>query len=408
MTTRLEITGLAHGGDALGRIDGKVVFVPDALPGEVVDVEITTDRTDFAKAELRSVVEESPDRISPPCPHFSRCGGCQWQYMEREVQAEAKRETLIGQLEHLGGLSAPPVEAIELPGPALGYRNRMDFTVSQSLPGLRARRSREVVSIDACLLLTPALAELYGRLGDLGQARSVTLRHGMSSDQLLVVLTGAVPDSAASWGVPVVRPTGDSVVDRRRSIRETVADVDFRITAGSFFQNNTAGAERLVALVDDMLGLDRSDRLLDGYGGVGLFACTVGQSAGSVLVVESAEASVPDLEHNLEDAAVPAPEILVMPFEDVEDESWTAAVVDPPRTGLHRLGVEAVVGPRPDRIAYVSCDPASLARDARYLAELGYRMDRAVPVDMFPQTFHLETVALFVAEVPSVERIPTP
>lgn len=397
MTLQVSVHDLAHGGDGVGRIEGKVVFVPGTIPGELAEIEIVDDRPDFAKARLVRIVEPSADRIEPPCPHFDRCGGCQWQFLDRGHQAQAKRSTLIGQLQHLGRLESPPVHEALLPGPAFGYRNRMDFSVGGGRPALTQRRSRQLVPLDQCLLLSPGLAELFERLGDLGEARSVTLRTSEATGEMLVVLTGPAPRQAESWGVPVVRPDGRRVVGSRTHVTERVANAEFRITAGAFFQNNTHGAETLVDLVSGMLQVDRSDRLLDGYAGVGLFACTVGHEAGSVVCVEADARALPDLEHNLERAAVPAPDILVAPFEELDDdESWTVAVVDPPRSGLRRAGVDVVTAPTPRAIAYVSCDPAGLARDTRYLAEAGYALDRVVPVDMFPQTFHIESVALFV------------
>lgn len=282
-----------------------------------------------------------------------------------------------------------------MPGPDFGYRNRMDFSVLQGRPALKEWRSRELVALDECLLLAAPLTDVFTRLGDLERARSLTLRLGESSGEVLAILTGPVPRSADTWGVPVVRPDGRQVHGRRAHVTETVANARFRVTGNAFFQNNSHGAGALVALVDEMLGLDRSDRLLDGYSGVGLFACTAGQAAGSVICVESDERALGDLQANLEDNAVPAPDIVVAPFEEVADESWTAAVVDPPRTGLRRQGVDSVTGPLPRAIVYVSCDPASLARDTRYLAEKGYGLRRVVPVDLFPQTYHLESVALF-------------
>lgn len=395
MSHTIAIHDLAHGGDGVGRLDGKVVFVPGTVPGEVVEVAIVDDRADFARADLVRIVEPSPDRVAPPCPHFEACGGCQWQFLDRAHQAAAKRSTLMGQLQHLGRVESAPVDDVLMPGPAFGYRNRMDFSVRDGKPALKKWRSHRLVSLDECLLLSPTLADLFARLGDLGKAQSLTLRASDATDDVLVVLTGPAPRQIESWKVPVVRPNGRSVVGARIAITEQVGAADFRVTAGAFFQNNTHGARALVGLVGDMLRIDRTDRFLDGYAGVGLFACTVGADAGSVLCVESDDRSLPDLEHNLEDAAVPAPDILVAPFEEVEDESWTVAVVDPPRAGLRKAGVDVVTGPRPRGIAYVSCDPASLARDARYLAERGYELRRVVPVDMFPQTFHLESVALF-------------
>lgn len=395
MIHTVEIHDLAHGGDGVGRLDGKVIFVPGTIAGEIAQVEIVDDRADFAKARLVEIIEPSPHRVQPLCPHFDACGGCQWQFFDRARQADAKRNTLVGQLQHLGRVDEPPVEEIVMPGPAFGYRNRMDFSVSGGRPALAAWRSRDLVGLDECLLLSPVLAEVFENLGDLGRARSVTLRCAEATGDVLVVLTGRAPGHIDGWGVPVVRPDGRSVVGGRVHLTELVGEASYRITAGAFFQNNTHGAAALVEIVADLLNVDRSDRLLDAYAGVGLFGCTVGRRAGSVICVEAEARALADLEYNLEDNAVPAPEILVAPFEDIEGESWTVAVVDPPRSGLRRPGVVSVTAARPRAIAYVSCDPASLARDTRYLDEQGYDLRRVVPVDMFPQTYHLEAVALF-------------
>lgn len=395
MRATLDIEDLAHGGDGVGRLDGKVVFVPGTVTGESVEVEIVQDRRDFARARLVRIIEASPKRIDPPCPHFADCGGCQWQFLDRSDQAEAKRATLVGQLQHLGRVDQPPVGDMLLPGPDFRYRNRMDFSVAGGSPALKAWRSSREVPIDRCLLLVDPLAELFERLGDLTGVEGVTLRHGAGSGQSLVVLHGRLPEQAPTWGVPVVNTHGDSLVGTRGHVEEHVAGADFRVSGTAFFQNNTAGAAALVTTVADLLDVDRSDRLLDGYSGVGLFACTVGTEAGSVLCVEADDTALPDLEVNLERAAVPAPEVLIGPFEDTDGEAWTVAVVDPPRTGLRRIGVEAVLSSDPRAVAYVSCDPAGLSRDTRYFAELGYRLMHVVPVDVFAQTFHIEAVALF-------------
>lgn len=393
--SQIRISDLAHGGDGVGRIDGKVVFVPGVDVGELVEVTIVDDRTDFARGRVVELLERSPYRTHPPCPHFAACGGCQWQFIPRERQAEAKRHTLIGQLAHLGGLDDPPVEPALTPGEDFAYRNRMDFTVDGGRPALRKWRARETVPLDLCLLLVPELAELFDRLGHLGDATSITLRHGTATGETLVLITGSVPEAAESWGVPVARPSGRSVTGNRNWVTEQVAGESFRVTGGGFFQNNTAGAEAIVALLGGMLDVTRDDRLLDGFSGVGLFACTIGAQAASVLCIESAEHALADLERNLEEAAVPAPEIIVAPFESVADEEWSVAVVDPPRAGLRVDGVTAVTAPQPRAIGYVSCDPASLARDTRYLAEAGYHLETVVPVDLFPQTYHIEAVALY-------------
>jgi len=180
-------------------------------------------------------------------------------------------------------------------------------------------------------------------------------------------------------------------------LEEVVAGVRFRVTADAFFQNNTAGAAVLVDLVGEALSPSADDTLLDGYAGGGLFGLTVGRQVRRVVAVESDPLALTDLEHNAAAAAVEH-RIVPDPFEDAQiGRRWDIAVVDPPRTGLEAAGVAAVTRGRPRAIAYVSCDPASLARDTRALRNAGYALEWAVPVDMFPQTFHIETVAKFTA-----------
>lgn len=179
------------------------------------------------------------------------------------------------------------------------------------------------------------------------------------------------------------------------SVVETVAGVEFRISADAFFQNNTPGAEALILLVAEALAPQQSETMLDGYSGGGLFGLTVGRSAGRVVAVESDPLALGDLRHNA--AGFGGEHRVVADRFEVAQIGWRwdVAVVDPPRDGLGAAGVEAVTRGRPRAIAYVSCDPASLARDCRHLAVAGYRLDWATPVDMFPQTFHIETVAAF-------------
>lgn len=397
----LSPTDIAHGGEAVARHQGKAHFVAGALPGERVLGEVTVDKGSWARVELREVLEPSTDRVDAPCPHFAACGGCQWQYADYPAQLRWKESIVRGQLEHVGRLPDPNVgEAVPAADP-FAYRNRMDFRVASGRPALFRRRSKELVPLDTCLLLQPSLAELFARLGDLTGVDRVTIRTSATTDDALVVFRGERPSRVADWGVDVVHRRGrqiEPLVGEGR-IHEVVDETDFRITADAFFQNNTAGAMTLVELVGQALDLRPGDTLLDAYAGGGLFAATVGRSAERVVAVESSRLAAADLRRNLKQSQVADHRVIggdVVKEVPHLDEYWDAVVVDPPRTGLGDQAVAAVTAAGPRVVVYVACDPASLARDARLLREAGYVLDLAVPVDLFPQTYHIETVARFL------------
>jgi hypothetical protein len=273
--------------------------------------------------------------------------------------------------------------------------------VEAGRPAFSRRRSHLLQPVGDCLLLHPALADLVARLGDLGTATALTLRVATATGDLLAVVEGPVPSPASEWGCGVVRRQRGRLLPLLGpgSIVETVAGVAFRISGDAFFQNNTSGAEALVGLVAEALAPRPGETLLDAYAGGGLFGLTVGRGTAGVLAVESDPDAVDDLRHNAEAAPMPVRVVegaveVVLPLLEA---GWDLAVADPPRSGLGEGGVRAVVAGSPRAIAYVSCDPASLARDTRMLGAAGYRLDWAAPVDLFPQTFHVEAVARFVA-----------
>ena len=390
-------TGMAHGGAAVGRIDGKAHFIDGAMPGELVRGEVVQDKQAWARVALQEVVQKSPHRVAPPCPHFAECGGCQWQHADYPAQLEWKQSIVAGQLAHIGGLDDPPVSPTIAPGPEYGYRNRMDFSVLDGAPALTQRRTRTLVAVPGCLLLHPNLCDVFKKLDHLDGVRGVTLRASTTTGAVLAVVRGPVPDGAAGWGCAVSRRdrTGVHAVIGSGDIHETVAGTELRITGDAFFQNNTAGAEALVTLITEFLEPQPGETLLDAYAGGGLFAVTVGSKAGTVIAVEANGLAVYDLRHNLAQAGIDH-RVKKGSVEDVDiGGSWDIAIVDPPREGLRPAGVAAVTAGRPRSIAYVSCDAASLARDSRHLDEAGYRLDLATPVDLFPQTFHIEIVAQF-------------
>jgi 23S rRNA (uracil1939-C5)-methyltransferase len=404
----LSPTSVAHLGEAVARVDGKAHFVAGAMPGEVVLGEVVVDKGSWARVRLSSVEVASPDRLEPPCPHFADCGGCQWQFADYPAQLQWKSEIVAGQLEHLGRLSDPNVRATVSAGNPYAYRNRMDFKVRDGKPALHRPRSRDLVALDDCLLLHPVLAGVFADLGDLGKARRITLRAGVTTGEILVIIEGPVPDQAASWNASVAQMTraGLTIVSGSGSIHEVVDGRRFRISGGSFFQNNTETAGLLVDLVKEALEPRPGEALLDAYSGGGLFGITSFPKNGRVIFVESNPTSIRDLRHNLKATGIRDARVARGKVEEAIfdlDEYWQIAVVDPPRPGLGIEAVAAITAASPRAIAYVSCDPAGLARDTTYLREAGYELEWAAPVDLFPQTFHIETVAKFTrAAAPGV------
>lgn len=395
---------MAHGGEAIGRLDsGKTVFVAGGLPGEVLTLVDLVERDRWGRAGIGEIVEPSPARVEAPCPYAGTCGGCQWQHVDYPAQLEYKRSIVEGQLRHLGGLADPVVRATVAPGPSLRYRNKMNFQVVGGATGQYQAGSHDLVPIDACLLLVPELSELYGRIGDLPDVSKIVIRHGTRTGDSMVVVDGPVPAEAAEWGASVVRRDGTKlrVVHGSEHLHEVVAGVRLRITGPAFFQVNTPGADALVDLVGEIIRPTAGDVLLDAYSGGGLFTVTVGATAERVVAIETGGHSVADFRHNVRASGIDHAEIIEGRVEatltDPVDE-WSLAICDPPRTGMGRAAIEGIVTPRPRAIAYVSCDPASFARDVRIFGELGYTLSWAAPVDLFPQTFHIETVGCLVRD----------
>jgi 23S rRNA (uracil1939-C5)-methyltransferase len=403
----LELTTMAHGGAALGRHEGKVIFVPYALPGETVRVQVTDDQGRYAHAELLEVLTPSPDRVPPPCPYFGpqACGGCQWQHAAPEAQLRYKAQVVADQLRRIGRFADPPVEPTVPDAAGWAYRNRARLRpASGGGLGFLSADSHQVVAIDACLVIHPLLSEMVDALDlDVPDLKALVLRAGVATgDQMLIFeMEGDEPpaivlDMPASCVILLSDGLHANLVGHNH-ITEKVAGHTYRISAPSFFQSNTRQAEQLVRLVLSYLDLQGGEVVVDGYCGVGLFTLPLAERAGLVLAVEEDPTTVEDLLANTADADnVEVVEGLVEAVLSDLEGPIDAVVVDPPRTGLAREAVDALVADGPSRIVYVSCDPATLARDGRQLARADYHLEAVQPVDMFPQTYHIETVSLWV------------
>jgi tRNA/tmRNA/rRNA uracil-C5-methylase (TrmA/RlmC/RlmD family) len=396
---QLTATAMVAGGDALAREESaRVVFVEGALPGETVLVDLVDSRADFARAVVTEVLEASPDRLPPPCPAVAAgCGGCTWQHIAAAAQIRFKVGIVRDSLRRIGHMRTPP-EPVIIPMAARSQRTTARLAVSpEGRSGYRPRgRPGVAVETDWCHAAHPRLEQLITE-GCFPGAHEVLLRVAVASGERVarVVPGSSVPGVSVPSDVVVVGPGGSAPVT------ETVAGRQLRISIDSFFQPGPVAAEALVAAVAEAAGTppDAGGQLVDAYAGVGLFASALGDRWNvPVTAIESNPSAVADARVNLAalDAVVVAADVARWRPRR-RDPRVEVMVADPPRPGLGRPGVAAVVASRTPRLVLVSCDPASLGRDTALLQRAGYQLASVALVDAFPDTFHLEVVSRFDA-----------
>lgn len=393
------ITAAAAGGDGIGCLgDGRVVLCEGALPGERVAVEVIQQRRDFARARVLDVVDPSPMRMDPVCPHVARgCGGCTWAHVRPDYQVSLKVDIVADALRRLGGLADVPVTSPPGRGrvPPEGYRTSLRLAVgADGRPAYRRRHSRDPVYVDSCAVAHPRLAELVDGARFPG-ATEVGLRVGARTGERV-----ATPDRGAAEAVV---PTGTIVVgpgDPRAVVHEQVSGRRWRISATSFFQPGPEAAEILVEAVAAAAGeaVTEGSLVVDLYAGVGLLGGAIAArlDCASLVAVESHAAACRDAAANLADldARVIRGEVARVPA--LLGRRPDLVIADPGRTGLGRSASAAAAALGAPVLVLVSCDPASLARDARLLGELGYRLASVEVLDLFPGTFHTEAVGRFL------------
>jgi 23S rRNA (uracil1939-C5)-methyltransferase len=388
---QVEVTlcDMAFEGGAVAHSEGRTLFLDYGLPGERVMAELDRERAGVFFGRVTSVIEASPERVQPKCVYFGECGGCQWQHIEYAAQLELKRRSVVDQLRRVGRFENPPVSATVGAADPWGYRNHVRFTAkSRGEVGFVKRGSHRFLRIDRCEIAHPWINGLLPRLqGQGGGLHQVAIRRGVNTDEVLVQpdLEAIVPGLGA----------------QSKYYHEELLGHRFRISSASFFQTNTPQAETLLRLVKDRLEPKPHETLADAYAGVGTFAVVLAPFVREVIAIEESAAAVEDAAVNI--ARSPNVRYLKGKVEDVlptVDQQIDCLILDPPRLGAHPGAIAAVLRARPSRIVYVSCDPSTLARDLRLLADgdggTRYELRDVTPVDMFPQTYHIECVATLI------------
>ncbi len=406
----IAIDRLVAGGDGMGRLaDGRVVFVPGAIAGERVTVELTTQKKDLARGVVVSVLDPSADRVEPPCRRVAAgCGGCDWQHLSVPAQHRAKVALVVDAFMRVGKI-ADIESKLRFGGAvgddeAMGWRTTVRAAINRGgRAGFYRTGTHDVCTTGPCPVTHPVIANILDR-GNFNGSDEVIIRVGLTTNHVVVAAdqpSGVkLPPMPAGWTAAVVAKTAKA--GGTSSFTERIAGIDLRVSIGSFFQSCPAAAELLVATVTDLFGdADAPDMFVDLYGGIGLFAATVGRRAKETVVVESSNSAIDDARWNLGEGAV----VHRSPVEEwdppriVRRSRNTHVVADPARTGLGRDGVAAAISCEPDVLVLISCDAAAGARDARLLIDNGYVLHDAVVLDLFPHTSHVEIVTRYVPAV---------
>lgn len=405
-TIELQLTTLTYGGEAIGRdATGRAVFVPFGLPGEKIRARLTEERKNFARAELLEVLQASPERITPRCIHFHQCGGCHYQHLPYPAQVRAKTAILRDQLERIGKISNPPVREMIAAPAEWNYRNHIQFHLTNegTLGFVAAAPTPEsVIPIKECHLPQAAIAELWPQLQFEPGAplERVSLRAGMNESLMLVLESDdqQPPEMELEADISVAHLMQDHAVVMAGDdhLVLEVLGRPFKVSAGSFFQVNTEMAAKMAQHLLENLPVNQQTTLLDVYCGVGLFSAFFAPRVGRLIGIEAAESSCEDFAVNLDEfdnvELYEAPAEEALPALDIAPD---VIIVDPPRAGLERPALDAMLNAKPKTIAYVSCDPSTLARDAARLLAGGYQLQQVTPFDLFPQTYHIESISIF-------------
>ena len=442
----MQIDNLGVNGEGVGRIEGFTIFVEGGLPGERVLVKILRVEKRHAYGKLLRILDASDKRIKARCPYFKRCGGCQLQHLSYDAQLSFKRQLVIDAFERIGNLKGVTVkETIGMDNP-WEYRNKAQFPVGlvkdELTIGFYAARSHDIVGIDSCDIqhnINNELLDLvkrfiqdkniptYDEKTHKGVIRHIVTRVGYRTQELMVIIVTKDDLPHKNKLVEIIReaiPNITSIVHNRQRNRTNVilgnentllwgkdhiidelGGLRFKISPLSFYQVNPTQTKILYKKALEYADLTGSETVIDAYCGIGTISLFLAQNAGKVYGIELVDQAIEDAKENakmngIENANfIKGHSEILIPQMAQQGLKADIVVVDPPRKGCDKKLLEAIVEMGPNRLVYVSCNPATLARDLSYLSENGYKIIETQPVDLFPQTYHVECIALIQREI---------
>jgi len=457
----LNVESLSGDGKTVARKDGMVYFLENAVPGDVVRARVWKRKKNYAEARAFEIITPSSLRVQPKCKHFGVCGGCRWQNLSYEAQLKFKHQVVVDAFKRIGGFDQVETRPVIGCEDRYLYRNKMEFTFSRNrwlteeemlrkdeireevalglhIPG----RYDKVLNVEECWLQSETSTAILRSVREIcrvwelsvystktheGYLRHLMIRDGKSTGELMVnlVTTHDLPDVMQKMTellvkhFPPITTIVNNITERKSMvafgdrevcyhgpgfITEKIGRYTFRISANSFFQTNTAQAERLYETATELANLSPGSVVYDLYSGTGTIAIVLSGAAERVVGIEVVESAIADAEKNVELNRIPNCFFLLGDLKEklTKDSSWlkehprpTVVVADPPRSGMHPKVIQQIVKLSPERLVYVSCNPSTQARDAKDLTESGYALQLVQPVDMFPHTDHIEAVALF-------------
>lgn len=442
---KLSVTfeDMTHEGNGVGKRDGYPIFVPYGLPGERAEVKVIKVKKNFAIGKLLRIEEASPDRVDPPCNVYYQCGGCQLQHMRYSLQTDMKRTQVVNALQKIGHIDHAPVfETIGMDDP-WRYRNKVQIPVAAKedglITGFYRKKSHDIIEgMDRCIItsevndrMVEAVRSIAERLGipaydektHRGVLRHIMVRTGEATNETMIVLvtrTKVLPNKKAL--IQALRDTYPNVTSIMQSINQErtnvilgkeihclwgeayiydqIGNIKFAISAKSFYQVNPSQTKKLYDKTLEFAELTGSETVIDAYCGIGTISLFLAQQAKKVYGVEVVPDAITDAKANAQLNHIENVDFFVgqaekvMPWWTTQGLKPDVIVVDPPRKGCDQALLEAMLSMKPDRIVYVSCNPSTLARDLRILEDGGYQTKKVQPVDMFPQTNHVECVVL--------------
>ncbi|MBQ6758321.1 MAG: 23S rRNA (uracil(1939)-C(5))-methyltransferase RlmD [Selenomonadaceae bacterium] len=434
MPQLIKIHNLGSSGEGVGKLGELIIFVEGALPGEEILAEIVTRKKNYAVGRLIQVVKQSNERVKPFCPLYNDCGGCQLQHLNYSAQLNWKRQQVVDAVERIGKLNGVEIfETLGMENP-LHYRNKMQFPVGKNLQiGCYARGSHKIIDTQACMIQNELNDKILNAVRNVakkfqiqpynedthkGFLRHVMGRIGFNGEFMIVLVTAtknfpneknfvralvkelpnvtSIQQNVQTFKNNVILGRDTKILFGKATIHDKIGNFTFNISARSFFQVNTVQAEILYKTALDFAELHGHETIIDAYCGTGTISLFMARKARKVIGIEVVSSAIADAKRNARENNIRNAEFMVgdavkvLPriFEPVD-----VVIVDPPRAGCDKKVLETFAGMNPEKIIYVSCNPATLARDLKILYELGYRTKKIQPVDMFPFTSHVESVA---------------